>query len=176
LAAIAITYVNNKYINSKITYKEVIMSGSESLSPFLSKLLQKENESRDGICCCNTSQLEAFIVIGVTALVTSLLWRSAVLAPIKLVAVFLHEFSHASATWLTCGRVSGIEVNENFGGVTTSRGGTRWVILSAGYTGSVVWGAFFILMTWDKLPTQIAASVFMFSCLVTAIVLKVQVN
>lgn len=61
-------------------------------------------------CCCNTSQIEAFVVIGVTAILTSLLWRSAILAPIKLVAVFLHEFSHASATWLTCGEVIKIEV------------------------------------------------------------------
>lgn len=61
-------------------------------------------------CCCNTSQIEAFVVIGVTAVLTSLLWRSAIVAPIKLVAVFLHEFSHASATWLTCGEVLKIEV------------------------------------------------------------------
>lgn len=62
-------------------------------------------------CCCNTAQIEAFVVIGVTVIITSLLWRSAILAPIKLVAVFLHEFSHASATWLTCGQVVKIEVN-----------------------------------------------------------------
>lgn len=63
-----------------------------------------------GLCCCNTSQTEAFIVIGATALLTGILWRSAILAPIKLVAVFLHELSHALATWATCGKVSGIEV------------------------------------------------------------------
>jgi len=126
------------------------------------------------VCCCNTAQTEAFIVIGVTALITGILWRFSVLAPIKLVAVFLHEFSHASATWLTCGSVSAIEVNENFGGVTISRGGIRWITLSAGYIGSVVWGSFFILMTWNRLCTQIAAGVFMFSCLVTVFVLRVQ--
>lgn len=63
-----------------------------------------------GMCCCNTSQTEAFIVIGVTALITGILWRYAVLAPIKLVAVFLHELSHALATWITCGEVTAIEV------------------------------------------------------------------
>lgn len=66
--------------------------------------------NNERFCCCNTSQIEAFVVIGVTAILTSLLWRSAILAPIKLVAVFLHEFSHASATWLTCGEVLKIEV------------------------------------------------------------------
>lgn len=65
------------------------------------------------VCCCNTKQKEAFIVIAVTVLITGILWRTSFLAPIKLVAVFLHEFSHASATWLTCGSVSGIEVNKS---------------------------------------------------------------
>jgi len=63
-----------------------------------------------GFCCCNTSQTEAFIVIGLTALITGILWRTAIFAPLKLVAVFLHEFSHALATWLTCGKVKRIEV------------------------------------------------------------------
>jgi len=67
--------------------------------------------SKHGICCCNTAQTEAFIVIGATAVVTGLLWRSPILAPIKLVAVFLHEFSHALATWVTCGKVKAIEVS-----------------------------------------------------------------
>jgi len=68
------------------------------------------------------------------------------------------------------------QVNENFGGVTISQGGTRWFSLSAGYVGSVIWGCFFILMTWDRLGTKIAAGVFIFACLVTAIVLTVQVS
>ena len=67
-------------------------------------------KEKHGFCCCNTSQTEAFIVIGVTAVLTGILWRSTVVAPIKLVAVFLHEFSHALAAWLTCGSVKGMEV------------------------------------------------------------------
>lgn len=43
------------------------------------------NYNKHGMCCCNTTQTEAFIVIGATALITGVLWRSAVLAPIKLV-------------------------------------------------------------------------------------------
>lgn len=85
------------------------------------KLLQKEiltdkmslfrSEGPYGMCCCNTAQYEAFIVMGVTALLTGILWRSVIVAPLKLVAVFLHEFSHASACWLTCGKVNAIEVH-----------------------------------------------------------------
>jgi hypothetical protein len=77
-----------------------------------SSILEFELATKDqhGFCCCNTSQTEAFIVIGLTALITGVLWSSALFAPIKLVAVFLHEFSHATATWLTCGKVKRIEV------------------------------------------------------------------
>jgi len=67
-----------------------------------------------------------------------------------------------------------IEINEDFGGVTRSQGGVRWVVLSAGYTGSVIWGSFFILMTWDRIPTRVAAGVFIFACLITAIVLHIK--
>ena len=82
---------------------------SEIFSPLIS--VSKDNKDTDGVCCCNTSQLEAIIVIGVSAIITGILWNSSLLGPIKLVAVFLHEFSHASATWLTCGSVSGIQVS-----------------------------------------------------------------
>lgn len=70
----------------------------------------RASDGPGGICCCNVPQNEAFIVMGVTAILTGLLWRSVIAAPLKLVAVFLHEFSHASACWLTCGKVKGIEV------------------------------------------------------------------
>ena len=67
------------------------------------------------------------------------------------------------------------KVNENYGGLTKSIGGVRWITLSAGYTGSVIWGSFFILMSWDRIPTRVAASVFMLACLATIIVLKIEV-
>lgn len=66
-------------------------------------------------------------------------------------------------------------MNEDFGGVTRSKGGVRWVTLSAGYTGSVIWGSFFILMTWDRIPTRVAAGVFILACIITAIVLHIKV-
>lgn len=72
--------------------------------------------SNGGICCCNVAQNEAFIVMGITAILTGILWSSVIAAPLKLVAVFLHEFSHASACWLTCGKVKGIEVCSLYAG------------------------------------------------------------
>jgi Peptidase M50B-like len=35
--------------------------------------------------------------------------------PMRLLAVFLHEFSHAFLCWITGGKVEAIEVNDNEG-------------------------------------------------------------
>jgi Peptidase M50B-like len=44
-----------------------------------------------------------------------LLWNTAVVKPMALIAVFTHEMCHATACWLTCGSVKGIEVYGNEG-------------------------------------------------------------
>eukprot|EP01071_Lankesteria_metandrocarpae_P003121 Lankesteria_metandrocarpae@DN2770_c0_g1_i1.p1 len=126
------------------------------------------------VCCCNTLQLEGIITLSVTAFIASILWTTVVLSPIKLVAVFLHEISHAIATWLTCGKVTGIEINENFGGVCYSKGGNRGIILSAGYIGSCAWGSFFILMGYGSTATRVAAGVFIAACIATVLVLRIK--
>lgn len=126
------------------------------------------------ICCCNWAQYETMIVVGVTTIVTLLLWRSVLFAPLKLVAVFLHEFSHALACWVTGGKVKEIKINEMFGGVTITVGGSRCFTLWAGYIGSVIWGSFFILMTFHQISTRVAATIFIVACLATALFLRIE--
>eukprot|EP01071_Lankesteria_metandrocarpae_P000252 Lankesteria_metandrocarpae@DN10392_c0_g1_i1.p1 len=122
----------------------------------------------------NDAESGGLIAIAVTAVVMAFFWRSVLFAPLKLVAVFLHEFSHALATWLTGGRVSGIEIDENFGGVCYSVGGIRAVILSAGYIGSCMWGCSFVLMCAHPTTTRIAATEFIIACVATAAILKIK--
>ena len=55
-----------------------------------------------------------------------------IVKPLRLLATFVHEFSHALACWATCGEVRGIEVYSNSGGVTKYVGGCRCIIASAG--------------------------------------------
>ena len=76
-----------------------------------------------------------------------LLWDSPVLLPIKLLTVFFHEFSHAAATWLTGGEVRALEIAANQSGHVMAVGGNRFIILSAGYVGSLVVGAGLFLLT-----------------------------
>ena len=107
--------------------------------------------------CCNSAQTSTLVVTSVYIVLIALLWHYSVLLPLKLIVIVLHEASHAIATWLTCGSVSSIEVHSNEGGVTMSRGGNRFIILSAGYLGSAVWGAGMIVSTSDIIAVQVVA-------------------
>ena len=38
-------------------------------------------------------------------------WSFFFLKPFKMLAVFVHEMCHATACWMTCGKVEGLEVH-----------------------------------------------------------------
>lgn len=68
-------------------------------------------------------------------------WHHIILFPLKLLVVFFHESSHALVTVLTGGRVAELVVDRHQGGHVLSMGGSRFLTLSAGYIGSLLWGA-----------------------------------
>lgn len=92
-------------------------------------------------------------LIFITALIF-ILWSTPIVAPLKILTVFLHELSHALATLLTGGSVENLSINPNQGGSVLSRGGNRFIILSAGYLGSLLFGLFLVLSAvrtgWDR--------------------------
>ena len=67
-------------------------------------------------------------------------WEYPVLYPLKLLVVFFHESSHAIATILTGGTVKELVINKDQGGHVISQGGNPFIILSAGYIGSLLFG------------------------------------
>jgi len=79
-------------------------------------------------------------VLAVIALIVIAGWHTPVLYPLRLLVVFFHELSHALAGWLTGGRVVGVQISRYEGGHCVVQGGWPFVILSAGYLGSLVWG------------------------------------
>jgi len=72
--------------------------------------------------------------------VVVLLWDSVALWPVRVLIVMFHELSHAGAAWLTGGRVLEIGLTANEGGHTLTQGGSRFLILNAGYLGSLAFG------------------------------------
>ncbi len=79
-------------------------------------------------------------LIALTVLLFAL-WQTPVVAPLKILIVYLHELSHAIAILATGGSVESLTVNANEGGLVISRGGNRFLSLSAGYLGSLIIGA-----------------------------------
>jgi len=68
------------------------------------------------------------------------LWQTPAVLPLKLLVVFFHEASHAVAIIATGGEVVTLSVSLDQGGFVLSRGGNRFVALTAGYLGSLVVG------------------------------------
>lgn len=86
------------------------------------------------------------LVIAIIAFVIVLvLWNvpqlDFILYPVRLFVTFVHESGHALAAVLTGGHVGGLAVNANGSGVTFTAGGSRLLILPAGYLGAALFGA-----------------------------------
>lgn len=72
------------------------------------------------------------------------LWYTPVIYPLKIFVVLLHEASHALALLATGGAVSHITLDPAQGGATLGAGGWAFVTLSAGYLGSLAFGALLV--------------------------------
>jgi Peptidase M50B-like len=108
----------------------------------------------------STFRKEEWIFLGLFLVYYTLihcLYDKAFLKPMKLLGVFVHEMGHASATWLTCGKVKNIEVYQNEGGITGFSGGWRPIIIPAGYVGGAFWGGCFVALSGFSLGAMIAA-------------------
>ena len=84
-------------------------------------------------------------LLALTAVIFAL-WQTPVVTPLKILVVFLHELSHALAAWLTGGTVTQISLSPQQGGFAITRGGNVFVILSAGYLGSLLLGVALLMI------------------------------
>ena len=90
------------------------------------------------------------IIVLVFSVASLFLWEHWIIYPFKLLVVLMHETGHALAALLTGGSVEGIEVNGRQGGLTATRGGIQFIILTAGYLGSSLIGALIISLSARK--------------------------
>ena len=77
----------------------------------------------------------------------ALCWQYPIIYPLKILVVFFHESSHALATLLTGGLVKELVINPKQGGHVISQGGNTFIIFSAGYLGSLIWGVIIYLFS-----------------------------
>eukprot|EP00536_Pseudo-nitzschia_multiseries_P005042 jgi/Psemu1/295759/fgenesh1_pm.91_\ len=117
--------------------------------------------------CCNDKQT-VFLLLYIAYVALALLtWKSVVAKPIRLVAVFVHEWCHAIMCWITCGDVRKINVFENEGGVTTFVGGCRCLIIPAGYVGCSICSMIFVILSGGRTSALIGCILFTLSLLAT---------
>lgn len=72
------------------------------------------------------------------------LWDTPAVYPLKVFVVLLHEISHAMVAVATGGTIDRIVLDPNQGGACYCPGGNPFLTLSAGYLGSLAWGALLI--------------------------------
>ncbi len=79
------------------------------------------------------------------AVVVFILWNlpqlDFILYPFRLFVTYVHESGHGTAALLTGGRFMGFEVFANGSGQAITAGGSRLLILPAGYLGAALFGA-----------------------------------
>ena len=74
------------------------------------------------------------------------LWDTWFVTPFKLFVVLLHEISHGMAAIATGGSIDRIVITPDLGGACYCSGGDALLTLSAGYLGSLLWGAVLVLL------------------------------
>jgi len=72
-------------------------------------------------------------------------WHAPFVYPVKLFVVLLHEISHGIAAVITGGSIIRIEIDANLGGICYVKGGMPFLVLTAGYLGSMCWGGLILV-------------------------------
>ncbi len=94
-------------------------------------------------------------------------------APLEILVVFFHESAHALVTILTGGKVMAMQVTVERGGEVLSAGGSRFLILSAGYLGSLVIGAaLLIIATRSRYDRQVLACLALCMAIATVVFMR----
>jgi len=98
-------------------------------------------------------------------------WNTPVVYPVQVFVVFLHEIGHGIAAIATGGSIQRITLNPRLGGACYCPGGNAFITLSAGYLGSLVFGALILEgarkagRRADRLTTGIAVAVLLLTLL-----------
>jgi hypothetical protein len=87
-----------------------------------------------------------FVVLCLIYLGLAFLWNTGWVYPLKLFVVLLHESSHGLMALATGGSIVEIRVYPHQAGLTQTLGGNKFLILSAGYLGSLFFGVSILLV------------------------------
>ncbi len=107
--------------------------------------MQDQLSSTPGPKQSTSSPLYGLAVPLLVAILAFVFWDHAVLYPLKILVVLFHELSHGLAAVVSGGAIDHIEISMEQGGLCTTRGGSSFLILNAGYLGSLICGALLLI-------------------------------
>lgn len=103
------------------------------------------------------------LVLAAALVIVLFFWETQFVYPLKIFVVFLHELSHGLAALLTGGSIVKIELSPDQGGLCYAMGGWPFLVTSAGYLGSLLWGGLILLVAsrsrHDRLVSMIIGAV-----------------
>lgn len=92
--------------------------------------------------------LNSLIVASIGTVILSFVPFANILTyPFLIFSTFIHESSHALAAILTLGRVDSITIAPDGSGLTYSAGGIRFIVASAGYLGTALFGGLLLVLS-----------------------------
>lgn len=91
--------------------------------------------------------LSAAVAFVVVLIAWQTVGMEGILYPIRLFVTLIHELGHGLAAIISGGEFRNFVVNANGSGVATTAGGSRWLILPAGYLGAALFGAILLVLT-----------------------------
>ncbi|MCC7430619.1 M50 family metallopeptidase [bacterium] len=80
------------------------------------------------------------------AVFSILFWKTSIFFPFKIMAVFIHELSHALVSILTGGNVLELSISSDESGFVKQIGGNSILTASAGYVGSTIFGGILLVL------------------------------
>ncbi|MCK6576504.1 MAG: M50 family metallopeptidase [Anaerolineae bacterium] len=114
----------------------------------------------------------ALVTAALAAVIVFIVWNvpalNIVLYPFRLFVTFVHETGHGAAALISGGHFQQFVVDQNGGGYALTAGGSRALILPAGYLGAALFGALlFYLTNTLPYPRSIALALAILLALVT---------
>lgn len=104
---------------------------------------------------------DSFKLLVLASLLTLVLWfipfAGVITYPIRLFVTFIHEIGHALAALVTFGGVNRVALAWNGSGVTFTKGGWGFLISSAGYLTTTLYGSALLLMLRKQRNARSAA-------------------
>lgn len=100
------------------------------------------------------------IISGILSIIISKLpFGNFVLFPFSMFVTYLHESSHGLAAILTGGKLLSFTMQMDTSGLAYTQGGIGFIIVSAGYLGSAIWGNLLLIASIKKLKGKIILSI-----------------